>query len=117
MLLLGRDLSPFVRRTATVLNLLSLPYERKIVNTADDLDTIREFNPLGRIPALQIGDEEVLIDSHAIIDYLLEQGDSQGRLLAKNGELRRATLRHSAINLSPVLISLLKLLLEFIFWY
>jgi glutathione S-transferase len=35
-----------------------------------DVDTIRQVNPLKRIPALMLGDGEVLIDSAAILDWL-----------------------------------------------
>lgn len=95
MILLGRDLSPFVRRSATVLNLLELDYERRIVSTADDADEIRTHNPLGRVPALLL-DGEALIDSAAIIDYALEIADAEHRLLAATGEARRRTLQLSA---------------------
>ncbi len=72
MLLIGRDLSPFVRRTATVLNLLVWTIHEGTVNTVDDKEFIARHNPLGRVPALKLDDDDVLIDSHAIIDYLLD---------------------------------------------
>ena len=87
MRLLGRDLSPFVRRTATVMNLLGLEYERQIVATGEDGDLIRTYNPLGRVPAL-ILDDEVLIDSTAILDYVLELAEHQ-TLLPRSGSVRR----------------------------
>ena len=62
MLLIGRDLSPFVRRCATVFNLLELPYERKSVATEEDGDYIREHNPLGRVPALLLGSRAERVD-------------------------------------------------------
>jgi glutathione S-transferase len=96
MILVGRDLSPFVRRTATVLNLLGLPYERRTLNTNDDADELRKYNPLGRVPALLL-DAEALIDSAAIIDYALEIGDTEHQLLAAAGPQRRHVLQLSAI--------------------
>lgn len=96
MILIGRDLSPFVRRTATVLNLLGLSYERRTLNTNDDADELRTYNPLGRVPALLL-ESEALIDSAAIIDYVLEVGDPDNRLLAATGAERRHTLQLSAI--------------------
>ena len=96
MILLGRDLSPFVRRTATVLNLLGVNYERRIVSTADDAEEIRQHNPLGRVPALII-DSEALVDSAAIIDYALELADPEHKLLAAAGVARRRTLQLSAL--------------------
>jgi len=102
MLLIGRDLSPFVRRCATVLNLLELPYERKSVATEEDGDFIREHNPLGRVPALLLGNEastggRVIVDSAAIIDYALESATDGSMLLAPAGESRRTELYLSAI--------------------
>lgn len=96
MILLGRDLSPFVRRSATVLNLLGVEYQRRIVSTADDADEIRQHNPLGRVPAL-ILENEALVDSAAIIDYVLEIADPEHKLLAASGEARRQTLQLSAL--------------------
>ena len=96
MLLVGRDRSPFVRRTATVLESLELAFERLPIATADAEELIKH-NPLGRVPALVLDGGETLIDSAAIIDYLLEVGDPDHRLLAASGESRRAVLRTSAI--------------------
>ena len=87
MLLIGRDLSPFVRRTATVIEVLGLPYERRKLATADAPEAVAEFNPLARVPALVLEDGEVLIDSAAIIDYLLEIGDPDRR----NWSIRRGS--------------------------
>lgn len=95
MILIGRYLSPFVRRTATVMHLLGLEFERKEVNTVDDAALIRQHNPLGRVPAL-IDDDQTLIDSHAIIDALLED-HADNALLARDKQARRHTLYTSAV--------------------
>mgnify|MGYP005642017407 CR=1 FL=1 len=97
MLLIGRDLSPFVRRTATVIEVLGLPYKRCKLATADEPEKVLEFNPLARVPALRLDDGEVLFDSSAIIDYLLECGDDANTLLPASGRARRDVLRNSAI--------------------
>ncbi|MBT6278021.1 MAG: glutathione S-transferase family protein [Chromatiales bacterium] len=97
MLLVGRDLSPFVRRTATVMELLKLRYERCKIATMNGPDEAAEFNPLGRVPALRLSDDEILVDSTAIIDHLLEIGDAQHKLLPATGPARRAVLHNSAI--------------------
>jgi len=96
MLLVGRDRSPFVRRTATVIEFLNLSFERLPLATAD-ADQLIKYNPFGRVPALVLDGGEILIDSAAIIDYLLEVGDPDHRLLPANGKLRRGMLRTSAI--------------------
>lgn len=96
MILVGRDLSPFVRRCAIAMNLLGLEYERKIVAAAQDAELIRRYNPLGRVPALILADE-VVIDSHAIIDYLLDTYDEAEALLPKSGDARRQALKINAL--------------------
>ena len=95
MLLIGRDRSPFVRRTATMMELLGLTYERRPIATTDVAE-LTKVNPLGRVPALVLSDGETLIDSAAIIDYILEIGDRDHRLLAASGKPRRDALRASA---------------------
>ncbi len=97
MMLIGRDLSPFVRRTAIVLYELGLPFERRIVASATDAEEITRSNPLGRVPALVADDDSVVIDSSAIIDYALELAGDDQQLLAARGLLRRQTLFYSAL--------------------
>ena len=65
MILIGRNLSPFVRRTATALNHVGLDYDQKGLSTADDADEIRKYNPVGRVPTLILDDGEAIIDSGA----------------------------------------------------
>ena len=96
MILIGRDLSPFVRRTATTLNLLGLDYEREQIAAADAVEYIRKYNPLARVPTL-IVDDDAIIDSAAIIDYALELTADHQTLLPSAGTARRVTLKHSAI--------------------
>ncbi len=98
MLLIGRDLSPFVRRSATALNLAGISYERKEINTADDADFIRQHNPLGRVPALLLADE-VNRDSHAIVAFIATNTAAVTSLIAASGAQRRNTLYHSSIAL------------------
>ncbi|MDP6342726.1 MAG: glutathione S-transferase family protein [Alphaproteobacteria bacterium] len=99
MILVGRYLSPFVRRTAVVMKLLDLPYEQRELSTADQADEIAKFNPVGRVPALVLDDGEVLVDSAAIIDHLLETADPEHRLLPAGGPDRREVLRLVATGL------------------
>lgn len=97
MILVGRNVSPFVRRTAVVLKLLGLAYEQKMLSTADDLPDILKSNPVGRVPALILDDGETLLDSGAIIDHLLEAHDTTNKLLPASGAARRAVLRTTAL--------------------
>lgn len=97
MILVGRNLSPFVRRTGVVLKTLGMAYETKGLSTADDAAEILKINPVGRVPSLVLDDGETVVDSAAIIDYALEAADPDNRLLAPSGADRRAVLRVSAI--------------------
>jgi glutathione S-transferase len=97
MILVGRYQSPFVRRTGIVMKTLGMAFETKSLSTADDTAEIRKYNPVGRVPSLVLDDGEVLIDSPAIIDHVLEVADPDGTLLPKSGTDRRAVLRTAAI--------------------
>ena len=71
MILIGRYLSPFVRRVATTMELFDLRFEsRPLQHTGDDAPALREINPVGRVPALVLDEGEVIVDSVAILDYL-----------------------------------------------
>lgn len=97
MILIGRNVSPFVRRTSIVLRHLGLEYEQKMLSTADDIAEITKSNPVGRVPALVLDNGEALVDSGAIIDYLVEAHDPERRLLPAAGAERRAVLRTTAL--------------------
>ena len=73
MILVGQYDSPFVRRVAITLRVLGFPYEHDTRSVFGDFDSMRETNPLGRIPSLILDDGAVLIDSAAICDWLDEQ--------------------------------------------
>ena len=47
MILIGRNVSPFVRRVAALMRLLEIDYEQRLLATADSIDAIAKFNPLG----------------------------------------------------------------------
>ncbi|MEK9596979.1 MAG: glutathione S-transferase family protein [Rhodospirillaceae bacterium] len=93
MILVGRYLSPFTRRTAIVMKTLNISFEVKSLAATPENDELVAINPLARVPALVLDDGEVLIDSAAIIDHLLEIGDPDHTLLAAAGGDRRAVMR------------------------
>jgi glutathione S-transferase len=97
MILIGRYLSPFVRRTAASLNLLGLPFTQRPLSTADQGELIASFNPLKRVPALELDDGEVLVDSAAILDALDEIAGPERALVPARGAERRAVLRAVAL--------------------
>ncbi len=85
MILIGRNMSPFVRRTSTALNILGLRYEQKGLSTADDGAEIRKYNPIQRVPALVLDDGEAIVDSSAIIDHLNEIAPENRRIIPASG--------------------------------
>lgn len=97
MKLIGRNLSPFVRRTAATLNVLGMDYEQLGLSTADDAEEIAKYNPVVRVPALILDDGEALLDSNAIIDHLNEIAPADKKLIPDSGAERRNILRLNAI--------------------
>ncbi len=102
MILVGRTVSPFVRRTVVVLKLLGREYEELHLSTADDLEAILEKNPVGRVPALILDDGETIVDSQAIIEHLLEEAGPDNGLMPPTGAARRRVRNHSAIALGAM---------------
>jgi glutathione S-transferase len=84
--------SPFVRRVAVSLQLLGLPFEHRNWSVAKDFELVRQFNPLGRVPALVLSDGEALIDSGAILDFIDDKVGTERALLPPSGDERRRAL-------------------------
>jgi glutathione S-transferase len=97
MILVGRYLSPFVRRVAASMKILGIPFERKALSTVTDKDAIFAANPVGRVPALMLDDGETLIESGAILDYLDELVGPSRALIPAKGAERRQVLRLVAV--------------------
>lgn len=70
MILIGQYDSPFVRRIGIALRLYGLPFEHRPWSVFGDAERIRPLNPLVRVPTLVLDDGDVIVDSHAMIDYL-----------------------------------------------
>jgi len=62
----------------------------------DDEEERERINPVGRVPALILSDDETLVDSFAILDHLDEQAGSKA-LVPKSGLARRQALQHISI--------------------
>src|ERR1700678_1165960 len=92
MILIGMFDSPFVRRVAVSLSILEVPFEHRNWSVGRDFELIRQFNPLGRVPALVQPDGEALIDSSAILDFLDDTAGPERALLPPSGAERRQAL-------------------------
>lgn len=101
MILIGRYLSPFVRRVGVTLNWLEIPFEHRSLSPAKDAVDIRPFNPMNKVPALVLDDGEILVESTLILDHLLETTPNQ-TLLPASGFARREILQRSGIMTSAL---------------
>jgi glutathione S-transferase len=100
MILVGRYLSPFVRRVGATLHLYGMPFEhRAMLAFGDDKARLREWNPVARVPTLLLDDGEAVVDSSAIIDYLDEQVGPERALTPPSGAERRRVLKLVAVAL------------------
>ncbi|WP_313286537.1 glutathione S-transferase family protein [Stutzerimonas kunmingensis] len=88
MKLIGRYMSPFVRRVGVSLHLLDVPFTNEPLSVLTDSLKIRGYSPLGRLPALVLDDGQVLIDSNAILDYFDQQAGAERALLPLSGPQR-----------------------------
>ncbi|MDA1100876.1 MAG: glutathione S-transferase family protein [Proteobacteria bacterium] len=100
MRLVGRYSSPFVRRVAVTLRHYDMAYDHLSVMPfgAGKADVAR-FNPIARVPVLQLDDGEMLCDSTAILDHLDEAAGPERALVPSYGKARRQVLALLAIAL------------------
>jgi len=102
MILVGQYDSPYVRRVAVSLRLLGFAYRHDTRSVFGDFDSMRQTNPVGRIPSLVLDDGEVLIDSVAILDWLDETVGPERALLPQSGPARRRALRLVALSTGAI---------------
>lgn len=88
MKLVGNYLSHFVRRVAIPMHIYSIDFELVQASVATDQATIQKYNKLARIPSLILDDDQVLADSHFILEEL-DQMAPAGKSLAPQPENRR----------------------------
>jgi glutathione S-transferase len=97
MILVGQYDSPFVRRVAISLRVLGFAYEHDTRSVFGDFDSMRQTNPIGRIPSLILDDGSVLVDSGVILDYLDEEVGPERALIPRSGLARRRMLHRVAL--------------------
>ena len=98
MQLLGRYLSPFVRRVATTLNLYGIEFENNpLQHTGDDAPKLRALNPVGRVPALVLDDGEIIVDSAVILDYLDREVGAERALTPASGAARTRVMSLTSV--------------------
>jgi len=97
LILRSSPASPFGRKVKICAHLLGLMDRIQITeaDTLDPNDTLREQNPLGKIPVLMLEDGAALYDSRVIVEYL-DHLAGGGKILPW-GEARFAALREQAL--------------------
>jgi glutathione S-transferase len=90
--------SPFVRKIKIAASVLGLERDIAIepADTMSPSDTLRQQNPLGKIPALLLEDGTVLFDSRVILEYLDHRAGG-GRIVPVDPDARFAALRLQAL--------------------
>jgi len=90
--------SPFGRKVRMAAEVLGVSDRITLVpaDTLDETDTLRQQNPLGKMPCLLLADGTAIYDSGVIIEFLQEAASSEALLplrgLARYQALTRATL-------------------------
>ncbi|MGO8021213.1 glutathione S-transferase family protein [Rhizobium leguminosarum] len=97
MILIGQYDSPFVRRVAIAMTIYGIDYDHRPWSTFGEAEAIAAYNPLRRVPTLVLDDNEVLIESSAILDYLDELVGPARALIAQDGKARRQALKVCAL--------------------
>ena len=90
--------SPFVRKIRIAASVLGLEKDIKAepAETTSTSDTVRQQNPLGKIPTLVLEDGSTLFDSRVILEYLDHRAGG-GRIIPKDASARFAALRLQAL--------------------
>lgn len=98
MILRSAPASPFARKCRMAAIILGLDSEIRIdpADTTNPADSLRQQNPLGKIPILITEDGNALYDSRVIVEYLDSRAGG-GRIIPKEPGARFAALRLAAL--------------------
>jgi glutathione S-transferase len=98
MILRSSPPSPFGRKVKLALGILCLEKDVTIekADPTDVADSIRQQNPIGKIPALITEDGTVLYDSPVILEYLDHRAGG-GKIIPQESKARFAALRLQAL--------------------
>lgn len=97
MILTGQLDSPFARRVAIAMHIYGLPFQHSTISAFDDLAELLTINPLGKVPALELDNGRVLVDSTLILDFLDRQAGPEKALLPTDLEERVKLLPHVGV--------------------
>lgn len=92
MIVYGRNLSPYARRVIIWARLQGHEVEQRAITPVEPegFATLKEVNPSGRVPVVELDDGARLYESWAICDHLDSIAAPGARLLPSEPEARRA---------------------------
>jgi glutathione S-transferase len=98
MILRSSPASPFGRKVRISISLLGFDNDVKVeaADTSDVNDSVRQQNPLGKIPVLIAEDGNAFYDSRVILDYL-DHRSGGGKIVPRDGGERLMALRLQAL--------------------
>jgi glutathione S-transferase len=98
MILRFTPYSPFSRKVRIAAGVLGLSSDLKIedADPTNAADTLRQQNPIGKIPVLLTEDGNTLFDSRVILEYLDHRAGG-GKIIPRESNARFAALRLQAL--------------------
>jgi glutathione S-transferase len=98
LILRSSPASPFVRKVRIASAVLGLDHDIKLetAETSSPTDSVRQQNPIGKIPTLVLEDGTTLFDSRVILEYLDHRAGG-GRIIPKDASAKFAALRLQAL--------------------
>jgi glutathione S-transferase len=98
LILRSSPASPFVRKVRIASAVLGLDHDIKLetAETSNPTDSVRQQNPIGKIPTLVLEDGTTLFDSRVILEYLDHRAGG-GRIIPKDASAKFAALRLQAL--------------------
>jgi glutathione S-transferase len=98
MILRATPASPFGRKVKLAASVLGLSGDIRVepADTNDPADSLRQQNPLGKMPVLLLEDGSSLYDSRVIVEYLDHRAGG-GKIIPREPSARFAALRLQAL--------------------
>lgn len=98
MILRSSPASPFGRKVRMAIALVGLDNDVKVeaADTSNANDSVRQQNPLGKIPVLIDEDGAAYYDSRVILDYLDDRAGG-GKIIPRDAKARLSALRLQAL--------------------
>lgn len=97
MILIGQYDSSYVRRVAIALRLYGIPFEHRPWSIFGDVDKIRPYNPLIRVPTLVLDNGDVLVESHGMFDYIDSLVPPERAMFPRNEPDRHRAMKVAAL--------------------